>query len=94
MSGWLILRVSGIKESLVEEIPLELSKEEGRTSTEIWGCVGNHEEHHLVGGNGWEMPPEEPNIPGITHVRFICGPWGEGGGGVIFTNLGVAVKSE
>lgn len=29
-----------IKESLVEELPLKLSIEEGRISTEIWGVFG------------------------------------------------------
>lgn len=57
----------GIKESLVEEVPLELSKEEGGTSTEIQGCLGNHEEHHLVGGMGgkchWRNLAEGPGSP-------------------------------
>lgn len=76
MSGCLILRVGDYRKPM-KEIPLELSKEEGRTSTNLWGCLGNHEEHHLVGSNGWEMPPEEPNIPGITpwKVRYIFELW-------------------
>lgn len=47
--------------SVVLEVPLRLSIEEGRISTEIQGCLGNHEEHHLIGSMGGEMPLEEPN---------------------------------